>query len=60
MLRDHIKNIIIENLKFEPTNDQNNLIDGLSEFILDDDSTKIFLIKGLCRYRKNYNYKGFG
>lgn len=46
MLRDHIKNIILENLKFEPTNDQYNLIEGLSEFILDDDSSKIFLIKG--------------
>lgn len=46
MLKDHIKKIILENLLFQPTKDQNLLIDGLSEFILDDDSTKIFLIKG--------------
>ncbi|HAF29355.1 MAG TPA: ATP-dependent endonuclease [Bacteroidales bacterium] len=46
MLSDHIKNIILENLKFEPTKDQSRLVEGLSEFILDNDSTKIFLIKG--------------
>lgn len=46
MLGDHIKNLILENLRFKPTNDQSTLIDGLSEFILDDDSNKVFLIKG--------------
>lgn len=46
MLRDHIKNIILEKLKFIPTGDQETLIEGLSEFILDDDSSKILLIKG--------------
>ncbi|MFC2152947.1 ATP-dependent RecD-like DNA helicase [Bacteroidota bacterium] len=46
MLSDHIKNIILEKLKFKPTNDQNIMIDGLSEFILDDNYNRIFLIKG--------------
>lgn len=46
MLKDHIKNIILEKLSFKPTNDQYILIEGLSEFILDDDEGTIFLIKG--------------
>lgn len=46
MLKDHIKSIILENLKFTPTADQELLITGLSEFILDDDSNNILLIKG--------------
>ena len=46
MLKDHIKNIILDKLKFQATNDQNNLIDGLSEFILDNNTNQIFLIKG--------------
>ena len=46
MLKDHIKNIILEKLSFNPTKDQDILIEGLSEFILDDDENNIFLIKG--------------
>jgi len=46
MLKDHIKKIILEKLKHKPTQDQNRLISGLSEFIMDDDPNKIFLIKG--------------
>ena len=46
MLKDHVKNIILEKLSFKPTNDQDILIEGLSEFILDDDEGTIFLIKG--------------
>ncbi|NOQ27700.1 MAG: AAA family ATPase [Bacteroidales bacterium] len=46
MLKNHIKNIILEKLKLTPTADQETLIEGLSEFILDEDSSKIFLIKG--------------
>ena len=46
MLKDHITNIVLGELKFKPTKDQNRLIDGLSEFILDEDSKKIVLIKG--------------
>jgi len=46
MLTDHIKNIILEKLEFQPTIDQNNLIDGLSEFIMDNDSNSVLLIKG--------------
>jgi len=46
MLAEHIKNIILEKLKFKPTSDQINLITGLSSFIMDNNSNKVFLIKG--------------
>ncbi|MFC2096460.1 ATP-dependent RecD-like DNA helicase [Bacteroidota bacterium] len=46
MLTDHIKNVILENLEFKETSDQNNLIDGLSGFIMDNDPNGLFLIKG--------------
>lgn len=46
MLTDHIKNIILEKLKFEPTSDQDKLISGLSSFIMDNNPDKVFLIKG--------------
>ena len=46
MLADHIKNIILDKLKFKPTSDQSKLINGLSGFIMDNNPNKIFLIKG--------------
>jgi len=46
MLNDHIKNCILKNLEHIPTDGQNKLIEKLSDFILDDDSRKIFLLKG--------------
>jgi exodeoxyribonuclease-5 len=46
MLSDHKKNIILKKLIYSPTKDQETLIEGLSGFILDNDSNKIFLIKG--------------
>ena len=46
MLSDHIKNIILEELKLNPTSDQSKLINGLSGFIMDNNPNKIFLIKG--------------
>jgi exodeoxyribonuclease-5 len=46
MLTDHIKNIILEKLKFEPTSDQDKLISGLASFIMDNNPDKVFLIKG--------------
>lgn len=46
MLADHIKNIILEKLEFQPTRDQDTLIHSLSEFLMDNDPAKIFLIKG--------------
>ncbi len=46
MLKDHIKKIILDKLKHKPTQDQDKLISGLSEFIMDDDSKSLFLIKG--------------
>ncbi|MBU8893423.1 MAG: AAA family ATPase [Bacteroidales bacterium] len=46
MLKDHIKNIILEMLNHKPTKGQTDLISGLSEFILDENHDKIFLVKG--------------
>jgi len=46
MLTDHIKSLIIQNLVYEPTNDQSVLIDGISDFILTDDLKPALLIKG--------------
>ncbi|MGE0090845.1 MAG: ATP-dependent RecD-like DNA helicase [Bacteroidales bacterium] len=48
MLKDHLKSSIIKNLGHNPTNDQVKLIDNLSEFIIDTDSRKIFLVKGFA------------
>ncbi len=46
MLKDHLKNSILKNLGYEPTHNQLTLIEGLSEFIIDNESHKIFLVKG--------------
>ena len=46
MLTDQIKKSILKNLGYEPTHDQLKLIDNLSEFIIDNGSRKIFLVKG--------------
>ncbi len=46
MLKDHIKSIILEKLNHKPTKGQDDLITGLSEFILDENTDKIFLVKG--------------
>jgi len=46
MLKDHIKNIILQNLSFQATIDQEKLIEELSDFILNDDEHNIFLLKG--------------
>ncbi|OFX88591.1 MAG: ATP-dependent endonuclease [Bacteroidetes bacterium GWF2_33_16] len=46
MLTDHIKKSILKNLGHEPTSDQLKLIENLSDFIIDNDSRKIFLVKG--------------
>ncbi len=48
MLKDHLKNSIIKSLGHSPTNDQVKLIDSLSEFIIDTESRKIFLVKGFA------------
>jgi exodeoxyribonuclease V len=46
MLKDHIKKSILTKLGLKPTNDQLKLIEDLSEFIIDTDSRKVFLVKG--------------
>ncbi len=46
MLKDHIKSVILEKLNHEPTKGQDDLIAGLSEFIMDENPDKIFLVKG--------------
>ncbi|MFP4022987.1 MAG: ATP-dependent RecD-like DNA helicase [Thiohalospira sp.] len=46
MLKDHIKNKILDELKLNPTKGQADLIDKLASFILSDDPNLIFLLKG--------------
>ena len=46
MLNEHIKNVILEKLIHEPTDDQKVLIDGLAGYILNQDRNGVFLIKG--------------
>jgi len=46
MLKDHIKNKILDELKLNPTKGQADLIDKLAVFILSDDPNAIFLLKG--------------
>ena len=46
MLKDHIKNKILDELILNPTKGQADLIDKLAAFILSDDPNAIFLVKG--------------
>ena len=46
MLKDHLKNSILKNLGYEPTHNQLALVENLSEFIIDNETRKIFLVKG--------------
>ncbi|MDY6801420.1 MAG: AAA family ATPase [Bacteroidota bacterium] len=48
MLKDHIKNKILDELILNPTNGQADLIDKLASFILSDDPNLIFLLKGFA------------
>ena len=46
MLHNYISNSIKDELPFEPTDQQAELLDKLGEFIMAEDDTKIFLLKG--------------
>ena len=48
MIKNHLKEILTENLPFSPTNCQNNLIDALSAYITSDEPDEIMLIKGFA------------
>ncbi len=46
MIKNHLKQLITDKLGFAPTPGQGELINKLSEFILDDTSNALFLLKG--------------
>jgi len=46
MLKDHIKNILFNNLQFSPTEGQKILIDFLAEIMTSSDNRQLILIKG--------------
>jgi len=48
MLSNHISKILIENFEYTPTTSQYNLIDKLSEFIVNSKENSIFLLKGFA------------
>ncbi|HZH71096.1 MAG TPA: AAA family ATPase [Mariniphaga sp.] len=48
MLKNHLKDLLNQNLTFVPTGDQEKLISGLSDFIITEAQDTIFLIKGFA------------
>ena len=46
MLKNYISNLMIEQMKFEPTDCQKEMVEKLSEFITSDQSNVVFLLKG--------------
>ena len=48
MIKNHIRSLLVQSLPFAPTEGQQNLITGLSEFIASDVQDAIFLIKGFA------------
>ena len=48
MLSNHISKILIENFEYTPTISQYDLIDKLSEFIVNSKENSIFLLKGFA------------
>jgi len=46
MLQNYLKNKILKNIEYQPTNDQMNLIDLLSEFIVDQKNNMVLISKG--------------
>lgn len=46
MIKNHLKDLLTQNLKFSPTNCQARLIQVLSDFIISDEPDEIMLIKG--------------
>lgn len=48
MLKNHVKALLEQNLSFDPTVCQSELMDGLATFIASDEQDKIMLIKGFA------------
>ena len=48
MLKNHVKNLLQQNLQFSPTGCQSELMDGLAEFITSERQDRIMLIKGFA------------
>lgn len=46
MLKSHIESILIENLGYTPTSDQNEAINKLAEYILENNNDNIFVLSG--------------
>lgn len=46
MLKDYLSNTILEALNFAPTSDQEQLINNLSEFIIEGGEDGVFILKG--------------
>ncbi len=48
MIKNHIKDIILNKLSFYPTQTQQNAIEVLSEFINFTDKNQVFLLRGFA------------
>jgi len=46
MIKEQLKRLFLEELSYEPTNDQALLFDKLAEFIFNPENNRIFLLKG--------------
>ena len=46
MIKNHLKAILSQNLPFEPTNSQYNLINVLADYVFSDEADQVMLIKG--------------
>ncbi len=59
MLNNHLSSLIREHFSFEPTQSQSKLIAGLGEFILNEESRSVCLIKGYAGTGKTSLMKAF-
>lgn len=59
MLNNHISSLIKEKFRFDPTTSQQNLIDGLGDFVVSEDSDNVCLIKGYAGTGKTSLMKAF-
>ena len=59
MLNNHISDLIKAKFSFEPTQSQQNLISGLGNFIVSEDSPSVCLIKGYAGTGKTSLMKAF-
>ncbi|MCU4175288.1 ATP-dependent DNA helicase [Carboxylicivirga sp. N1Y90] len=59
MLNNHISSLIRDKFSFEPTFSQANLIDGLGNFVMSEESDSVCLIKGYAGTGKTSLMKAF-